>query len=344
MKVIAISGVIGWDISARDIRSQLEAAAGEDIEVQISSPGGIIFDGLEIFNLIRNYPGAKTTRLMGLAGSMASYVALSADRVIQEENAIFMIHNAEGVSIGDYQGMQKMAEILDGFSGVLARAYARKSGKSIEDIRSFMDEETWYFGEEAKEAGFVDEIVPAPEDAEKDKEALMAIAKAQVAQCRKIIGEVESQESLMQVAANVEGLLQKAEKKSGVAGTKPAARAATQEEQRMTLDQLKTEHPDVYRAVMAAGEAAGVRQERERQDGLRKWDDPACAEIVGEAIAAGKTEGDVMPQLMRAMSAARTETPDQVAAGAAGNGAGAAGNGAASEEDIKKIVAGIPKA
>ena len=71
MKVIPISGVIGWDIYPKDIRAMLEAAAGEEVEIQISSPGGFVFEGLEMFNLIRRYAGAKTTFIMGEASSMA---------------------------------------------------------------------------------------------------------------------------------------------------------------------------------------------------------------------------------------------------------------------------------
>ena len=60
MKIIEISGDIGWEVLASDIRRQLTDAAGEDIEVQISSPGGIVPEGFEIFNLLKNYPGNVT--------------------------------------------------------------------------------------------------------------------------------------------------------------------------------------------------------------------------------------------------------------------------------------------
>ena len=67
MKIIPISGIIGADVTTKDIRAQLDAARGEPVEIQIASPGGIIMDGLEAFNLIRGYRGQKTTRLMGMA-------------------------------------------------------------------------------------------------------------------------------------------------------------------------------------------------------------------------------------------------------------------------------------
>ena len=123
-------------------------------------------------------------------------------------------------------------------------------------------------------------------------------------------------------------------KTPGVAGKNAAEQAAeTQEEVKvMDLNQLKREHPDVYGAAVAEG----VAQERGRVAGLRKWDKPACASIVSEAIAAGKSEGDVLPQLMAAMQTVPNDTPPPVnpakSAGAAG--AGTEGADAMTEDQV----------
>ncbi len=205
MKTIAISGVIGWDVTAKDIRSELDKAKGEDIEVQVSSPGGLVTDGLEIFNLIKNYEGNKSSRLMGLAASMASYIVLAGDKVIAEDNAIYMIHNAMGIAWGDKNTMQKMSDILAGFSRIFAKAYARKSGKSIKEIEELMDDETFYFGQEILDEGFVDEIVPAPEDAEKDKAAVFSMAMAQIEQCENHVRKTETMDRIFEIAAVLKG-------------------------------------------------------------------------------------------------------------------------------------------
>jgi len=200
MKVIPISGVIGWDVKPADIRKALQAAGSEEIEVQLSSPGGFVTEGLEIFNLLRRHTGRIVTRLMGMAASMASYLALAGRRVLAEENVVFMIHNAMGVALGDYRTMEKMRDILDGLSGILAQEYARKSGQGLTAIRTLMNDETWYFGEEAQKAGFVDEVVPAKEG-EKDRAAALNRAKAAVAQAARIIGEHDSVDNLVKAAA-----------------------------------------------------------------------------------------------------------------------------------------------
>ena len=180
MKVI-ISGVIGLDVSPKEIRAALDAAGGQAVEVQISSPGGIIFAGLEIYNLIKNYRGPKISRLMGIAASMASYIALAGDRVVAEANAIFMIHNAQGLAVGDHCVMRKMAGILEGFSNLLAQGYSAKSGKTVAEVGALMDEETYLFGQEMLDAGFVDEIVPATSVDATNKAAAIASARASVA-------------------------------------------------------------------------------------------------------------------------------------------------------------------
>ncbi len=201
MKVISISGVIGWDVYPKDIRAALDEAKGEEIEVQVSSPGGLVADGLEIYNLIKNYEGNKSSRLMGLAASMASYIVLASDKVIAEDNDIYMIHNAMGIAWGDKNTMQKMSEILAGFSRIFAKAYARKSGKSIKEIEELMDDETFYFGQEILDEGFVDEIVPAAEDAEKDKAAMLSMAMAQIEQCENYVRKTESMDHIFEIAA-----------------------------------------------------------------------------------------------------------------------------------------------
>jgi len=340
MKVIPISGVIGWDVSAKDIRSALEAAAGDEVEVQISSPGGFVYDMLEMYNLIRNYQGKKSTRLMGIAASAASYVAMAAGFVRQEDNAVFMIHNAQGGALGDQNTMRKAAEILDGFSGLIARAYAEKSGKSIEAVRALMDSDAWYFGIEALDAGFVDEVVTSSTGAGTDRAAALAMARAQYERCKKIIGDVETAESLQQAAAL---LPITKEKPAGVAGVQTAAKAdgtlKTGGAKTMTLEELKRDNPALYAEATAdarqagkvEGIAEGVIQERKRLEQLNAFRGKNADgdKAVDEAIRSGAAYADVAALIAAAVmngagkNANGDNPPDvataaQLAAGGAG--------------------------
>jgi len=157
--IIPISGTIGYEVLPSSIRESLAAADGKPVEIQISSAGGLVLEGLEIFNLIKNYEGKKTCHLMGLAASMASYISLAGDRITAEANCVFMVHNVLGVAVGNHDDLRKAADIYEGFTNLLATAYAAKCGKTVADVRAMMDAETFLFGAEAKDAGFVDEIL-----------------------------------------------------------------------------------------------------------------------------------------------------------------------------------------
>lgn len=176
-KIIALSGPVGWEIRAKDIRAFLKEAKGDDVEFHVNSPGGFVFEGIEIFNLIREYPGNTTAVITGLAASMMSYIVLAAKKVCAYDNATFMMHNALGLVMGNHNDLRKIADRLESLSDILARAYARKAGKSMDEIKILMDDETFLFGNEMLDAGFVDEIIEAPEDDDEDKES--AIMKAQ---------------------------------------------------------------------------------------------------------------------------------------------------------------------
>jgi len=184
-KIIALSGPVGYGISASDVRSALKEAKGKDVIFQVNSPGGLVYEGIEIFNLIRDYPGHTECRIVGLAASAMSYIVLAADKVSAYDNATFMIHNALALAIGNHNDMRKMADFLESLSNILAKAYAKKTGKSMDEIKSLMDDETFLFGNEMLDAGFVDEVIEAPykEDDGEDKESAIMKAQAVVNSC-----------------------------------------------------------------------------------------------------------------------------------------------------------------
>lgn len=204
-KKIIISGEIGWEINPDGIRKALDEAAGEDLDIYIASPGGSVFRGIEIFNLFRDYkrtyPASQiTATIKGMAASMATYLAVNPafDLLAAEDNAVFMIHNAWGGVVGDYREVGKMAEVLNGVTQIIGRAYAARTGKSLKKIREMMDEETWLFGEEIKDAGFVDEIVKG-DDSEPDKNAAITQARAAFSALSKKLAETP--ENYAQIAA-----------------------------------------------------------------------------------------------------------------------------------------------
>ncbi len=197
-KVITISGEIGWEVTSQTIRDQLKAAGGEDIDVHIATPGGFVSTGLEIYNLFRDYkrnnPGVKMlATLKGIVASMGTYLSVNPvfDLVVAEDNAVFMVHNVWGGTAGDYREMSKYSLILEGLTKIIAQAYADKTKKPLKNMRAMMDDETWLFGSEIKDAGFVDDIIKT--ESEPDKVAALAEAKVKFqAMSKRLINENKS--------------------------------------------------------------------------------------------------------------------------------------------------------
>jgi len=148
----------GGGITAKNFQKELAAIKAGQIDLHINSPGGLVFDGITIYNLLKNHPANVTTYIDGLAASIASVIALAGDKVIMAENALYMIHNVSGGVIGTANEMRDYADKLDKVEGSSIKTYAAKTGKTDEEIKALLDAETWMTADEALEMGFVDEI------------------------------------------------------------------------------------------------------------------------------------------------------------------------------------------
>ena len=148
----------GSGITAKVFQKELSAIKTSQIDLHINSPGGLVFDGITIHNLIKQHPANVTTYIDGLAASIASVIALAGNKVIMAENALFMIHKASGVVFGNSDDMRDFADKLDKVNGSIATTYITKTGKEDEEINNMMKAETWLTAKDALEFGFIDEI------------------------------------------------------------------------------------------------------------------------------------------------------------------------------------------
>ncbi len=160
---ISIFDEIGyWGVTAKDFITDLKTVpSNHKILLRIHSPGGEVFDGNAIANALSRHPGGYEAQIEGLAASMATVISLSGRPVKMAANGFYMIHNPWGIALGDAAGMREQAELLDKIQGGIVNAYVAKSGQTPEQIQSWMDAETWFTAQEAKDAGFVDEITDA---------------------------------------------------------------------------------------------------------------------------------------------------------------------------------------
>lgn len=147
----------GWGVSSGDFVNELKALDG-DISVHLNSPGGDVFDGLAIYQALKNRTGETTVVVDGLAASIASVIAMGADKIVMAPKATMMIHDGFTAAVGNAADMRKLAELLDRTSNNIASVYADRAGGTVEHWRDRMREETWYSADEALEAGLVDEV------------------------------------------------------------------------------------------------------------------------------------------------------------------------------------------
>ncbi|HHH1341016.1 TPA: ClpP-like prohead protease/major capsid protein fusion protein [Yersinia enterocolitica] len=151
-----------WGVTARQFASSLKALGDIDhINLRIHSPGGDVFEGIAIYNLLNTHPASKTVYIDGLAASMASVIAMVGNPVIMPENAMMMIHKPWGITGGDANDMRDYADLLDKVEGVLIPSYAQKTGKTPDELAAMLGEETWLTAQECVEHGFADQLLPS---------------------------------------------------------------------------------------------------------------------------------------------------------------------------------------
>ena len=143
----------------KDIDAQIEAAKGEDLEVEINSGGGDVYAGSEIFTALKAYSGDVVVKILGLAASAASVIAMAGKKVIISPTAQIMIHNVWSRASGDYRDMEHEAGVLKGWNKSIANSYMLKTGMSQEELLRLMNKETWMTAQEALENKFADEIM-----------------------------------------------------------------------------------------------------------------------------------------------------------------------------------------
>ncbi len=143
----------GSGVSAKAFSQAMQDVGPGPLVVEINSPGGNVWDGLAIYNMLRGRQAPVTTRVVGIAASIASIIALAGDTVEIADAALFMIHDPSGMVAGSSEDMRKMADALDQHAEVLAGIYRKRTGRSIESIRAAMKAETWFTADEAIQFG-----------------------------------------------------------------------------------------------------------------------------------------------------------------------------------------------
>lgn len=165
---IGIYGRIGADpftgegFTDRMLAGILRGMNGRDVVLNINSPGGDVYQGLAIYNTLANYPGKVTARVLGVAASAASFVAMAANEIQIGRAASMMIHNTQTIVAGDRNALRDTADWMEQFDNLLIGIYAERTGKSPRELGKMLDAETHLVGGQAAiDAGFADSLLPA---------------------------------------------------------------------------------------------------------------------------------------------------------------------------------------
>lgn len=341
MKEILIDREIsGWwgGISASEIRKQFdEVEEGEDIKLVVDCPGGDCFEGISIYNFIRDYArnhtNKITTYIQGMAASAASWIVCAANsvnsdnKIIVEDNSIFMIHNCWGVAIGDHREMQKSADFSKRIDNLIIKMLSNRSKKDEKKIEKLMADETWYFGNEIFENGFCDEVIKTETDPLAEMENKINVAKVAFNSCqKKLKDEVEKNPKAYKdcfeesyKAFNVvvstgsttadgdsttadgdsttaDGGLTTAEncEKSDFSDlNKTSEKSGSKEMFAMNKQELLAQNKALYDEVFNEGSAAAVTKERQRvSDLLAKFDKAGNANAALDFIKSGASVTD----------------------------------------------------
>lgn len=173
------------ETSAKDVINFLKENENNDVKILINSPGGSVFEGLAIYNLLASHKKEVEVQIVGIAASAASIIAMAGSKIKACETSCLMIHNSWNLVAGNKNDLRIAAELLDKVDEAMKEIYLKRVKLSEEDLVQMLDKESFIFAREAKELNFVDEI-----------EAIKVTEKDDVVFAKRKIGEILSKNGI----------------------------------------------------------------------------------------------------------------------------------------------------
>lgn len=162
-EVFIYGDIGGWwgGVSAEEFAKEIVALDVKTLNVRLNSPGGLVFDGVAIYNALARHKANVIVHVEGLAASIASVIAMAGDEVRIAEGSRFMIHDPWSMVMGASSDLRAEADILDGLKSDLIDIYAARTEQSRDDLSQWMTDETWLSARDAVDKGFADAMTPA---------------------------------------------------------------------------------------------------------------------------------------------------------------------------------------
>lgn len=263
-----IGNIEGWnDVTAKEFARELAALGDvETLNLRINSVGGDVFAGQAIYSMLKRHKATVNVYVDGLAASIASVVAMAGDAVYMPSNAMMMIHHPWGRRVGNAAELRKAADDLDKVAETSIAVYTEKTGQTREKIIELMDGETWLTAAECVALGFATEETQAI-----DANASLHGQTLQYGGQTFDLSGFKTLPKLPQAAAAVKPPKPEKEGKNSM------------ENDKITLEILQKDHPEVFAAAKQAGYDEGVKAERARMQALDALAAPGCEEIIQKA-------------------------------------------------------------
>jgi HK97 family phage major capsid protein/ATP-dependent Clp endopeptidase proteolytic subunit ClpP len=223
----------GDGVTAKQIKAELDKMEKVSrIVLRVNSPGGDVFEGSAIYDLLSQSETPVDVIVDGICASAAFTVTMAGRKIAIGEAGMMMLHNARGGAFGEADDMRHTAEILEKINAQMAGIYAKRSGKSVEDVVALMNAETWLNPQEAVEMGFADSVIEAPER-DKDDVAAKMVAALDVTKFRNLPESLKLRVAALatspkQVPAVTENQTAKAEQESNTMAETNATASAVE--------------------------------------------------------------------------------------------------------------------
>ena len=258
-----------------------------ELTVVINSGGGSVFSASEIYTELKKFIGRVKVEIVGVAASAASVIAMAGTTVEMSPTGQLMIHNASTSTWGDYREMDHTSDFLQKVNQSIMNAYTVKTGKSSDELKGLMDAETWMTAQEAKESGFIDSIMFENE--------VGAVASAERPE---LINGVLPQEVINKVREQLAN-----DKSLSVVNSTPQQFKKEESEvnTKMTIEELKAQHPDLYNQILNLGKEDGVSAGRKRIQEIEDIASPGNEEIINKAkFESGVTAAETAMEILKA--------------------------------------------
>lgn len=280
----------GWfsEITGETINEELKLIGDvEEIDVRIHSPGGSVFEGVAIYNALKNHKAKINVIIDGYCASIATVIAMAGDTVRMRLGTIFMVHNPYTLIQGNADELEKMGVTLSILCENMIDIYMTKFNGTRAEMKAMMDAETWLDPQSALDKGFIDQIEKV-----KMKDDIVALDMSHFKNFNKFMEKNKPEEKgneILKMLSSIKSYFENDKKEK--------------ENVKMTKEQFKNDYPEMFKEILAEG-ASQERTRIEELDGVETTSEEGRVIIANAKFKEPKSAGEVALAILKVKPAA----------------------------------------